>query len=347
MSRSSSILVCDGGGTRAYLEAKFLDKISTLYTDTMKFDLMLGTSAGALVVSALAKGYTPSFLMQLLREKTPWIFTIRSAIDIGTNDASAPSNKPNLPQKLAMILNSEAFYQAVDVSSNYGDSLLKRLLDEHFGETLITELQKPIILTAYSLTQAKPIIFTNLDLVFDDIIVIKDVKVKDAVMCSMSAPFYFQPYTLQINPDTESQADKIIDGGLFTNSAVLLGLIVNKLINTENKRTCLLSLSTGKNQKEYSPVIGLSHALDCLDITMDTNTLLSNFYSKMLSTHSKHNFFFYRPEFTLTTEYADLDNSTAEYFDLLDQLVEARYNYDFYEIKEFVSRCEDIEANDE
>lgn len=345
--RSSSILVCDGGGTRAYLEAKFLDKISTLYTDAMKFDLMLGTSAGALVASALAKGYTPSFIMQLLREKAPMIFTIRSAIDIGTIDASVPSNKPNLAQKLAMILNHEAFYQAVDVNSNYGDSLLKRLLDEHFGETLITELQVPIIITAYSLNQAKPIIFTNLDLVFDDIIAIKDAKIKDAVMCSMSAPFYFSSYSLHINPDTESADDKIIDGGLFTNSAVLLGLLTNKLINTENKRTCLLSLSTGKAEKSYDSEIGLTHALDCLDITMDTHTLLSNFYSKMLSTHSKHNFFFYRPEFTVPTEYADLDNSTSEYFDILDNIVEAKYNYDFYEIKEFVSRCEDTEADDE
>ena len=92
------ILSLDGGGTRGYIQAKFLELLCKEFNIKNLgeyFDLIVGTSIGGINTVALVHGMTPQDLIKFFRKKSPWIFTIRSKKDIFSNNASIPSNKPS------------------------------------------------------------------------------------------------------------------------------------------------------------------------------------------------------------------------------------------------------------
>lgn len=335
-----NILQCDGGGTRGYGQAVFLEKYPTLYNNA---DLLTGVSAGAINTSALAFGLSATELKNFYLQKAPYIFTIRSASDLLSNNASKPSNRPDTAQKIAMLLRQEPFYLSVSDNSNYGDALLKRTFNEIFGDTKVKDLGKKIIIVAYSITQNKPVFFTNIDVKFKNILTISDVLLSDAVLCSMSAPFYFPRTNLHINPDPEAPDDILIDGGMVENSPYLEAL--HLAITQGSYRNCVCSLSTGQTKPNFSNLAltnGLGEILPLLDVAM--NQYLHEDFLQMFANLANSSLFFYRLNFELLPEYSDLDNSTAEYFDWFKKTILQTINKDEAIINNFINRWNDPEG---
>lgn len=79
------ILSLDGGGVRGVLTARLLERLAAAHPKFLaSVDLFAGTSTGALLAVALAKGRTPAELVQLYRENGPRIFGHNLLHDVGS-----------------------------------------------------------------------------------------------------------------------------------------------------------------------------------------------------------------------------------------------------------------------
>lgn len=355
--KTVKILSFDGGGTRGYLQCKFLQRFcqQANITDLSKeFDVIAGSSVGAINSVAFASGMTPETMLQFFREKTPWIFTIRSAQDVAllSNNASTPSNKPNALQRVSMLLASDPFYKSVSEHSNYGNVRLKTEITNIFGDRLLSSLEPAVLITSHNYSRGYPISFTNVDYA-----PIKhkaeNIKIVDALMSSTSAPIYFPSYPIQLSADTEEQADNLIDGGLFQNNPTILAYTMARNLFPNAKRYCVLSLSTGTGAISEIPEeaegstteTAIKKYLNLLDIAMSNGEITSNIFFKGLSLCPDINVFYYRFKFKLDKNRdTNLDTSTTEFFDYLDEAVINKYNEDIYEISAFIDRLADNEG---
>ena len=205
------ILSLDGGGTRGYIQVKFLEKFCQevgIENLGEYFDLIVGTSIGGITAVLLADGMKPTDLIKFFREKSPWIFTIRSIQDIFSDNVSIPSNKPNKLQMLYMISTDKPFYKSVSNESNYGDARLRKELKNIFNNKLLTDLKAKVLLPAYDFTNSQPVVFSNAKL--HGILSVRDARIVEAAIATASFPIYFSSSNLY-----ETQHTSIADGGLF------------------------------------------------------------------------------------------------------------------------------------
>ncbi len=344
-----NIISLDGGGTRAYLQAKFLEKFcedANIDNISEYFDIIAGTSAGSLNAVALASNITPTDMMTFYREKTPWIFTVRSIKDIFRNNASVPSNKPNKFQQFLMMLFSNPFYKSVSQESNYGTARLRRTLEDTFGNKYLKSIKTPVLLTAYNDSEYYPMVFTNVD--FDKNIIpgaFGNIKIVDSVMASMSAPIYFPSTDLHVSNDKNAQAKSIIDGGVFQTNPSLLAFVTANMLYPFAKNYRLLNIGTGAgpiglhldiDYPEPSNVAALKYAR--LFDTTERNAVLTNdIFFRGMSSIPSNNINYYRFNIILDSNRdCNLDNSTPEFFDYLDSEVEKQYKIDNEKINEFI-----------
>lgn len=350
--KTVKILSFDGGGTRGYLQCKFLQRFcqqAGITNLSKEFDIFAGSSVGGINAVAFASGMEPETMMQFFREKTPWIFTIRGVTDLLSNNASSPSNKPSMVQKLAMLGSSDPFYKAVSTESNYGNVRLKSEITNIFGDRLITTIEPPVLISAHNYSKGYPITFTNVDYApikqhF------RDVKIVDALMASAAAPIYFPSYPIHLSPDPDEPEENIIDGGLFQNNPTILAYTFARNLYPNAKRYCILSLSTGTGAISELPEEAegsttensIRKYLNLLDIAMSNAEITNNIFFKSLLLCPDINTFYYRFKFKLDTNRdTELDTSTSDFFDYLDEAVDNKYNEDMYEIGLFIDRLFD------
>ena len=349
--KTVKILSFDGGGTRGYLQCKFLQRFCQQagITDLSKeFDVFAGSSVGAINAVAFASGMTPEMMMQFFREKTPWIFTIRGAGDLLSNNASSPSNKPNLIQKAGMFFTKDPWYKATSTESNYGNALLKSEIFNIFGDRTLETLVPHILITANNYSHKKPISFINNDYIADKNH-ISNVKIVDALIASSSAPFYLPKYAMHLSPDPEAPDDLLEDGGLFANNPTGLAYDMAKRLYPGAKRYCILSLSTGtgtiseKGNEEYSQEVNnFLHVLRILNTMISNSEIVVHQRFVTLSECQDDNVFYYRFKSKLDpNKDTELDTSTPEFFDYLDEAVITKYNNSINEISLFIDRLFD------
>lgn len=75
------ILSLDGGGIRGVLTAKILERLEAACPFLDRVELVAGTSTGGILALGLARGLTPSALVELYRTEGPRIFDHRDALD--------------------------------------------------------------------------------------------------------------------------------------------------------------------------------------------------------------------------------------------------------------------------
>ena len=352
--KTVKILSFDGGGTRGYVHAKFLELfcedtgISNLGE---YFDIVAGTSVGGINAVGLSSGTTPKSMMDFFREKTPWIFTVRSIRDIFSNNASYPSNKPNLYKKLYFgIFASYPFYKAVSENSNYGDARLRKELTDIFGDKLLTSIKTKILLTAYNYSEYTPVLFTNTN---TNIVpnTFGDVKIVDALMATTSAPIYFPSIQMKLSNDPKEPAYNIMDGSLFQNNPSSLAFTTANMLYPSATKYCILSIGTGirhiglhisSDEQEPSNSTIIQYT-NLWDIVM-TNSEIDNDILFNSISNNKSNISYYRFNFKLDAnrDY-ELDTSTSEFFDYLDTAVTAKYQEDKDKIKQFINKLKDVD----
>lgn len=180
------ILALDGGGIRGIFTASFLSAIEGLSRGRIAdfFDLIVGTSTGGIIALALGFGLPAGMILDLYLEAGREIF--------------------HRPRRLGMLLRPK-----------YGHGPLRRILREIFGDRVINDVVTPVCVTSYELTNSYPRIWKD-DHAEESLDGGESPAWKVALATS-SAPIYF-PGTTVVPGDSH------VDGGLFANNPVLVGL---------------------------------------------------------------------------------------------------------------------------
>jgi hypothetical protein len=172
------ILAIDGGGMRGLFPAGILDC----------FDLIVGTSTGGIIALGIGKGLSPAEIEDFYLKRGPRIF------------AGADS-----------VLRSIAHIG----EAKYDTAPLQRELQDCFGDTLLGESQKRLVVTSY-------------DMENDDVRLMKtahhprlrnDYKLPmwQVALATSAAPTYFS--ACNAIADT-----RLVDGGVWANNPTMVGL---------------------------------------------------------------------------------------------------------------------------
>jgi uncharacterized protein len=155
------ILSIDGGGIRGLIPARVLEEIERRCARPTGelFDLVAGTSTGAIIACALTKPQplTGQQIARIYLDEGPEIFD-RSLLKVITSVGGL-------------------------VDERYDSDGLLKSLRKHFGEHRLSDAKPAIMLTAYDLVGRNALLLRN-----DD-----DLSMVDAAHGSSAAPSYFEP----------------------------------------------------------------------------------------------------------------------------------------------------------
>ena len=208
-----NILSIDGGGLRGVYAVAILCKMQEeLGLDFIKeFDLIAGTSTGAIIAAGLAIGVPPDTILEMYKEQAAFIF-----------------KKP--------------FWSGL-ITPKYDSAKLKQVLDEIFGDRTFSDAKTRLMVTATNVSDGMPWVFKSL--YHERLTRDKSVKLADAVLASCSAPLYFNPY----EHNQQLLADGGLWANNPALAALVETLGHN--IDVKRYKIRLLSIGTGINIKHY------------------------------------------------------------------------------------------------
>ena len=209
------VLSLDGGGMRGTYTATYLDRVAAAFArkrgiagiDVGKaFDLIVGTSTGGIIACGLAKGVPLADMVALYREHGPAIFPKK-----------LPKGLPGVPRD--MFVRPGAL--------RAGNEALRTALDDILGETTISEvyLDRGIALaiTAVEMSQHRSWVFKSAHVPTskgrDD-----NYRLADVCLATSAAPIFRSMAALD-HPDGGGGYNVFVDGGLWANNPVLVGLV--------------------------------------------------------------------------------------------------------------------------
>lgn len=237
------VLVLAGGGMRGYLQVKWLQKfiIQQGITEPLYkiFDVIAGTSIGAINALSIAYGKELNTLEQFFLEKGKRVFTVRTATEklTASHNASLDSNRPNDTQKIALIIANDPFYKSPYGDSNFGHNILHQTLVDNFSNDTLQTLKTNVLVPVYNSTAKTFVKFSNYA---HDFYYLPNSKIVDVLRATSAAPIYFPSYLIGNN--------FYKDGGIHLNLAADNALTFSKIIKPTAKKTRLLVLGTGKER---------------------------------------------------------------------------------------------------
>lgn len=208
------MLSIDGGGIRGVFAISILQAIEkeTKRPIAEMVDCLAGTSTGAIIAASIALNISMDQILESYKYYGKKIFVRQAKVGL--------------------------------FKSVYTDRYLRRLLRKAFGERVLADIKKPLLIPAVDITHGKPFIHRSNyghsetgDL---------SIKVWDAVLSSCSAPVYFPPN----NVDNRYLS---IDGGLWANNPSLVCITeAVHYFNTKLADINILSVGTGQQRIDFS-----------------------------------------------------------------------------------------------
>lgn len=195
MRKPFKILCIDGGGIKGLFSAQVLAEFEEVFkTSTSEhFDLVCGTSTGGIIALGVAAGIPMKDVVQFYIDNGPQIFAQRWKMG-----------------KLGEWLFT--LKQAL-IKSKYSDKALRNALVKVFGAKKIGESQNLLCIPAFNITTSTPRIFKKDygHLNQDD-----NKTFVEVALATAAAPTYF--------PVQEIDSVQYVDGGVYANNPVLVGL---------------------------------------------------------------------------------------------------------------------------
>ena len=195
MKKPFKILCIDGGGIKGVYSAQVLAELEDAFKSSTSahFDLICGTSTGGIIALGVAAGIPMKDVVQFYFDNGPKIFSQRWKIG-----------------KLGEWLFT--LKQAI-VRSKYSDKSLKKALEAVFGTKKIGSSQNLLCIPAYNITTSSPRLFKKdyRHLNQDD-----EKTFVEVALATSAAPTYF--------PVQEIDSVQYVDGGLYANNPVLVGI---------------------------------------------------------------------------------------------------------------------------
>ncbi|WP_160069113.1 CBASS cGAMP-activated phospholipase [Sphingobacterium bovisgrunnientis] len=267
------ILSIDGGGIRGLIPAKLLAELEAelqkeepekkLYEH---FDLICGTSTGAILAIGISLGIPAKFLAKFYEENAELIFP-RFVFKF-------------IPQKSRALLNAI-----------YSNKKLLKKLREVFAEAnggedpLINDLKTKVCVPAFNGNDGVINVFkTKHHLEYR-----RDYKVPayHVAMSSASAPVYFPPHSFSFkNEHGEGTNINMIDGGIFANNPALIGVFeATDKLDIPIGDISVLSLGTGQGKQIIKRSWRPKNVFDWLfpnpklvDLVLDTQAQITEQY---------------------------------------------------------------------
>lgn len=210
------ILALDGGGIRGALCIGILEKIEKNLAERYEnpnfrlsdyYDMIGGTSTGAIIATCLAKGMKVKEVKELYLEMGPNIFH---------------SWKNYIPRWLSLVRKAVECVEILISSAHFSATNLEKALETHFSnETFGSAVFKTglCIVTKRADRMSPWVMHNHPDGEYYERN--KDIFIKDLLRASSAAPSYFKPKSLIVGNDDEGV---FIDGGVsaYNNPALIL-----------------------------------------------------------------------------------------------------------------------------
>lgn len=241
------ILSIDGGGVRGIVSSIVLDALDAEFKAIGKtcrvadcFDLITGTSSGAIVAAGLAMprldnaetSATPGDIRRLFEQNAGRIFPRRFFNEIPIIG--------RLPQLFGPL---------------YRPDGLMRVLQEQFGDQSFSAARRNLMIAAYSIDPRDIVLFRGGPAYHgrEEESRFGGVRVRDAIMGSSAAPTFLPPHRIEKpnGPDQNGRSHwTAIDGGIFLNDPAMAALTeAIRLFPGDDFR--VVSLGAGRETREY------------------------------------------------------------------------------------------------
>jgi patatin-like phospholipase/acyl hydrolase len=186
--RTFRILSLDGGGYKGMFSAAILDRLAAdLQIDlTSRFDLIAGTSTGAIIALGLAAGLTPAEVLRFYVEHGPTIF---------------PGRRLRGVRRLAR--------------SKHSPVPLAAAVQEALGERTLADSQIPLVIPAYDLCNDDVHLFRTphaQKLLRDG-----RERMVDVALATTAAPTFFPAHPLR--------GLRLLDGGVWANNPTMIAIV--------------------------------------------------------------------------------------------------------------------------
>ncbi|SDT88225.1 patatin-like phospholipase family protein [Stappia sp. ES.058] len=233
--RKHFILAIDGGGIRGLLPLRILETLEARLRTQGKtapfhryFDLVAGTSTGALIAAGMAapkpddRNGAPAATIEDLRR----FFEV---------DAREAFRRRGLLARL--VANPSAPFD-----ERYDARPLERLLKERFGWTSIASALTRLVMPAYDIEARTPVIMSNGR--ESDGGRPEDFYVWQAVRAAMATPTLFEPVRAERIGGAGGER-VLVDGGLFMNNPVIAAYLEARKLGWEAEDMVIVSLGAG------------------------------------------------------------------------------------------------------
>lgn len=235
-NKKFNILSIDGGGIRGLIPAKLLAELEQELQQTEPgkklheyFDLICGTSSGAILSIAIALGIPSSELVKFYKENAKIIF----------------------PKWYLKILPRQA--RAI-ITSIYSNKKLRKKLEDVYSAAnkgvppILNDLKTNICIPVFNGNDGH----INILKTRHSEEYFRDYKLPahEVALASASAPIYFPPHTFSFSNEHGNGLNvNMIDGGIFANNPSLIGLLeATEKMGYEFADIQILSLGTGKGK---------------------------------------------------------------------------------------------------
>jgi len=202
--RPFRILSLDGGGIRGAFAAAFAAEIERRLGARLAdhFDLIAGTSTGAIIAVALALREPAEKIESFYRGRGPEVFTRRAPVPL-------PVWKKPVKWAVNMLLSKKGIDYDGLVQSKYAAETLKAALAEVFGDRTLGDCTTRLVIPSVDLTRGQTVVFKtpHMPTLFRD----RNVRVLDVLRSTTAAPTYFPHAVVQAG-------SAYIDGGVWANN---------------------------------------------------------------------------------------------------------------------------------
>lgn len=236
MKKKFTVLSIDGGGIRGMIPAIVLAEMEQELKKTHPdkalyehFDLICGTSTGAILAIAIALGIPAIDLVKFYKENASLIFP-RWFLKV-------------LPRKVRAV-----------ITSIYGNKQLRKKLFEVYSSAnggkppLMNDLKTRICVPAFNGNDGRINVLKTKH--HNDYTRDYKLPAHDVALSSASAPVYFPPHSFNFENEYGSGTNvNMIDGGIFANNPSLIGILeATEKLGYSFEDIRLLSLGTGKGR---------------------------------------------------------------------------------------------------
>jgi uncharacterized protein len=240
------ILSFDGGGIRGAFAAAFVAETEKLLGRPVgdHFDLVAGTSTGALIALALAFEQAPSKIADFYCNEGRDVFSARNVAErLRWRDRALF----RLASKKFPVLKNNGVDLNWMTAPKYDPERLRRTLERIFAATTLEKAKRRLVIPAVDLTKGQTVVFKTAhcpNMVRD-----RGFSAVNVAPAATAAPTYFPAATIE-------RGSAYVDGGLWANDPALVAYVEAVRISEQCKRDVdvpftiadirVLSIGTGK-----------------------------------------------------------------------------------------------------